>query len=160
DRPATTFGWLFFDRPELDHFLFGEDERTHLRLQVDQHAGPTGFSVELAADGENGATKRLGVHGLASHAPVVTVLRTTLRPVRIASLRRELIRFGSEHETMDWFEMPAVSNQLTGEIIQKGLVGRALASGAEIRRGRDQPSPKMMLPEPVDNYAGGQRIVG
>ena len=32
--------------------------------------------------------------------------------------------------------------------------------GAEIRGRRHQPPPKMMLPEPVDDHAGGQRIVG
>ena len=57
---------------------------------------------------------------------------------------------------MDRFQMPAAPDELAGKPLEEFRVGRGIGLGAEVARRRDQPGAEVLLPDPVDDHAGGE----
>ena len=61
---------------------------------------------------------------------------------------------------MQRLDRPAVLDEPGGQVIEELGVGRRLAPHAEIARCRDQGRAEVVHPDPVDQGAGRQRVVG
>ena len=59
---------------------------------------------------------------------------------------------------MHGFDAPALRNEFTGEPIEQFGMRRSRATRAEIARSGDETPAEMMLPDAVDQDAGGERI--
>src|SRR5206468_12777097 len=71
---------------------------------------------------------------------------------------RLLVGGRTKDQPMHGFEAPALRNEFAGEPIEKFGMRRSRAARAEIaRRGHETPT-EMMLPEAVDQDAGGERV--
>ena len=60
---------------------------------------------------------------------------------------------------MQLFEAPAVRDEAAREPVEQLGMRRRLAELAEVARRADEPAPEMVLPDAVDDHAGGERIL-
>ena len=75
-----------------------------------------------------------------------------------SKLRRLLIAGGGQDQAVDVLETPVVVDQLVGEPVEQIRVRGQASVDPEIAGGFDQAGSEVVLPEPVDNHAGEQRV--
>src|SRR5690349_18892269 len=56
------------------------------------------------------------------------------------------------------FNAPPAAHEFTCEPVEQILMSRRRAASSKVTRGRDQPPPKMMLPDAVDHNPGRQGV--
>ena len=88
------------------------------------------------------------------------VLRVDARAVGVRRPRILAVGIAQHHEPVEVLERPAVFDQLDGQPVEQFGVGRGFAVGAEVVGRGDDSAAEVVLPEPVDDDAGRQRLVG
>ncbi len=61
---------------------------------------------------------------------------------------------------MQRLERPLLSDQLGGQPVEQFGMARHRTTAAEIIGRGDQPLAKVVLPEPIDDHPGRQRMLG
>ena len=73
--------------------------------------------------------------------------------------RRHLVGLGRHHQLVDLLDAPAAVHELDRQPVEQLRMRRLLAHLAEVVERRDDAAAEVMLPEPIDDHARGQRIV-
>ena len=128
----------------------------------DLDARPAERRVELAADGEHGVADLLGVEPMDHPLPDQSILRVhragrgelRLRPPGRLAVRRR----GQDHP-MDRLPAPPSGHELARQPVEQlGMAGR-LPQPAEVAGSADQAASEVILPDPVDDHPGRERVV-
>ena len=125
--------------------------------QFRKHARPAHLRIEQPGHGQGAIAYPLALQALPWVAPEELIDR--VHPGGLLSRSRGLLIGARSHdEAVQIFQTPAVPHQLPGQPIEQLRVGGALAFQAEIARARDDPLAEVMLPDPVHQHAGRERI--
>ena len=129
------------------------------------HARPAERRLEFAADGEHRVADLLGIEPTARPLPEQSVLGIDPPGVgkisRSRSRRRLSVgRRGQDHP-MNRLPVasPGPTNSRRQPVEQFGMAG-GLAQPAEIAGSANQAASEVILPDPVDDHPGRERVVG
>ena len=115
--------------------------------------------IERPGDQADGVADLFGVEALPVLTPEIAVLRVgggVGGNVRAG----QLISLGEQDQLVQLLNGPAVFDEAGGQVVEQFRMGRGGAANAEIRGGRDDAFPEMVMPDPVDHDPGGQRVSG
>ena len=118
-----------------------------------ERAGAVHLRIERAGDGEEAVADRLGFESARRVPPPQAILRVGFE-VGGARLVRLHVDGAGHDQLVDRFELPAVLDQLAGEIIEQLGMRRRIALDAEIVRRADDAAAHVVLPEAIDDDAG------
>ena len=131
--------------------------------RVGLHVGAHEGGVERAADGEHGVTKGVGIKATTVGPPEQFVLGIgVLRrlPVGVVGGEAgELVGAGEDETADEVFEVPPVSDEVMGEVIEQQRMCGRVATGAEVIDAAHEALAEEVHPHAVDEDSGGERIV-
>ena len=137
--------------------LHGRDLHLSGQLGVDARAAL--LEVQEPAHREHGVAEPFAFETAAVHAPYEAVLGIDLRRVGTPLAGLAVSRRG-DHELVDGLEAPAAGHEIAREPIEQlGMRGR-VADDAEIAGRGDDAAAEMVLPEPIDDDACRQGMIG
>ena len=113
--------------------------------------------VEFAGGGQHGIAQHLGLEAARRVAPEVPGLGVDRGGARHEP-RSLAVAPGVEDQPMDMLQRPAVIHEFGGEEIEQLRVRGPGAVEAEVARRVHEAGPEMVMPEAVDDDAGGQRM--
>ena len=119
--------------------------------------------IEGAGEGEDGVAEGVGVEAAAVGAPeefVFGVFGVGGLPVGVVGGEGgELVGAGEDEAADEFFEGPAVGDEVVGEVVEEEGVGGGVASGAEVVDGADKAFTEEVHPDAVDEDAGGEGVL-
>ena len=119
--------------------------------------------IEGAGEGEDGVAEGVGVEAAAVGAPeefVFGVFGVGGLPVGVVGGEGgELVGAGEDEAADEFFEGPAVGDEVVGEVVEEEGVGGGIASGAEVVDGADEAFTEEVHPDAVDEDAGGEGVL-
>ena len=127
------------------------------------HARPADRRIELAAGGQHGVADLLGIEPLDGPFPEQAVFGIdplAQGEIARAALGRLAIGRRGQDQPVQRLELPAARDEFGRQPVEQLGVAGGLAQPAEVARRADQAAAEMVLPDPVDDDAGRQRIVG
>ena len=125
--------------------------------------GPPIDRIELAAGGQHGVANLLGIEppdGSFPEQAVLGIESLAGSEVALAALSGLTIGRGSQDQPMQRLDVPAARDEFRRQPVEQLGMAGCLAHAAEVARRAGQAPPEMVLPDPVDDDAGREGIVG
>ena len=125
---------------------------------MDHHGAAAHGEVERAGRHEHPVAERLELEAAAGHVPEETVLGVLLGGVGPHGAR--LLPGGRKHDAaLQSLDRPAVGHELGREMIEQFGMARRFAAHAEVARRGHQTRAEVVLPDPIDDHAGRERVL-
>jgi hypothetical protein len=114
--------------------------------------------VDVAAGGQHAVAHDLGVESLRPEAPQIAVLGIGLGARAIVEARGHLVGLGHHHQLVDRLDPPAALHELHCQPVEQLGVRRRVAHLPEVLERRDDAAAEVLLPDAIDDDAGGERV--